>query len=172
MASHRAMAFGLQSAAVRNNEFMSSEQANDKCGGKNISPDLLWKNVPDDAKSLALIVHDPDAPPFAKASGGKPKSGGFYHWLVVDIPAATTGIEMGARFSPSARELVTDFGVPGYNGPCPPIGGGVHHYHFTVYALNVKKIDLAANLTPAQIESAIKSHSLASATITGLYERE
>ena len=162
MATNKAMAFELVSSVVKNNEFMSSAQVHPKCGGENISPDLLWKNIPVDAKSLALVVHDPDAP----------RPGGFYHWIVVDIPAATTGLEMGMRVKSPAIEVATDFGTPGYNGPCPPVGHSAHRYHFTIHALDVKKINLSPGLSPAAVESVIKSHTIESATITGLYERK
>ena len=162
MAHNHAMAFSISSNSIQNNSFMSSSQASDRCGGENISPDLEWSGVPDGAKSLALIVHDPDAP----------RPNGFYHWLVVDIPADIAGLAKGEKFAAPARELNTDSGVPGYMGPCPPQGHGVHHYHFNLYALNVDKIKLTPDMTPTEIEAAVQSQSLGQATITGLYERK
>ena len=134
----------------------------EKDNGANISPDLEWANVPSAARSLALVVHDPDAP----------HPNGFYHWLVVDIPTTITGIAKGAKFAPPARELNTDFGVPGYNGPCPPRGSGPHHYHFTLYAIAVEKLDIPTGAGPHEIASAIQAAALGQTTITGLYKRE
>ncbi|MCL2469053.1 MAG: YbhB/YbcL family Raf kinase inhibitor-like protein [Alphaproteobacteria bacterium] len=158
----QAKAMEMDSSTIENNVFMASEQAYSECGGMNISPDLRWFDVPEEAKSLALIVHDPDAP----------RDFGWYHWIVVDIPPSVTGVEKGAKFDAPARELATDYGVPGYNGPCPPIGHGVHHYHFMLYALDVEELDLTPDMKPHEIDATVKASSLAQATITGLYERE
>jgi len=156
MANTEAKAFDISSAAVQNNVFMAAEQADGKCGGENVSPDLKWSGIPAEAKSLALIVHDPDAP----------HKHGWYHWIVVDIPVTVTGIEKGAKFAKPARAL------DGYNGPCPPAGHGVHHYNFTLYALNVERMELKPSLTPYEIEKAVKAHALAQTKVTGLYERK
>lgn len=162
MAEGQTMAFDIFSATIQNNAFMSKEQAYDKCGGGNISPDLRWDEVPKGTRSLALVVHDPDAP----------REHGWYHWIVVDIPVSTASIAKGTKFTKPARELATDYGAPGYNGPCPPIGHGVHHYHFVLYALDVERIELTPDMPPHEIELAIRARSLAQATITGLYERK
>lgn len=156
MINTEAMAFDIYSKTIRDNLFMAIEQVSDKCGGSNVSPDLEWSGVPKEAKSLALIVHDPDAP----------REHGWYHWIVVDIPITTAGVGKGMKFAEPAREIA------GYNGPYPPVGHGVHHYHFTIYALNIEKIELAPDMKPYEIEEAVKAHALSKATITGLYERK
>lgn len=161
MTGHAAQALQLYSNTIQNNTFMSSEQANNRCGGDNISPDLRWTNAPQGTKSFALIVHDPDSM----------NEYGFYHWIVTNIAATVTGIAKGARFPAPAREQVTNFGMPGYNGPCPPVGHGAHHYYFTLYALNVASLDLAPGLAPHQIEAVVRANSIGQATITGLYQR-
>jgi Raf kinase inhibitor-like YbhB/YbcL family protein len=112
------------------------------CKGENVSPALNWKNAPDGTKSFAVIVHDPDA---------RTGVGGFRHWIVVDIPANATGIAQGAGkmgadiLVDGGRQIATDFGMPGWGGPCPPTGDAPHHYRFTVYALKVDKLGLPAN---------------------------
>ena len=120
------------------------------CGGQNISPQLHWTGAPKGTKSFALIVHDPDAP----------HPGGFYHWVVQTIPANVSTIDAGTtRFS-------------GYYGPCPP-AGKVHHYHFTIYALDEIIDDSSSLDTQAQaqaLQDRIKGHILAQTTLTGLYE--
>ena len=129
---------------------------------QNISPDLEWSGAPEKTKSLALIVHDPDAP----------VEHGWYHWIAVDIPVTATGVEKGAKFASPAREIAISSGTPGYAGPCPPVGHGAHHYHFTLYALDVKKIKLSPNLKPYEVEAAVKARAIAQTTLTGLYEKK
>jgi len=158
--THSARAMEISSATFKNNQFLKMDQANMACGGKNISPDLKWTGVPPAAKSLALVMHDPDAP----------RPHGFYHWIIVDIPTRATGLPEGGKFLPPAGEVVADAGE-GYAGPCPPVGGGAHHYNFTIYAMDVESINLT-NPDSYEIEQAIKSHSIGSATITGLSERK
>ena len=89
------------------------------CDGENISPPLIIQNIPDGCRSLVIIVEDPDAPAHT-----------WVHWLAWNIPPVNQ-IEAGKRMG---KEGLNDFGRSGYGGPCPP--SGVHHYHFTVYALD------------------------------------
>ena len=99
-----------------------------------------------------------------------PHPTGWYHWLVVNIPATVSQIASGGQIS-GALETITDFQQNRYGGACPPVGHGIHHYNFTVYALDVQKLDVTAQTPPVEVEKLVKSHSLAQATITGLYER-
>ncbi len=134
--------------------------------GDNQSPHLVWSDVPAGAKSFAVVVHDPDAP----------TSGGFYHWVMFNIPGDTHELEAGAgtkRIEAFVHGEVLghiDFGVAHYGGPCPP-PGPAHHYHFTVYALDVPKLPLGAATTGALLEFQMAEHTLAKATLTGLYAR-
>ena len=128
------------------------------CGGKNISPELHWSDAPANAKSLALIVHDPDAP----------RVGGFDHWVVYDIPATASRLDAGQQLS-AHQTGTNDTGSTGYYGPCPP-SGKPHHYVFTVYALDVM-LRPAAPLDANQLQEKMKGHVLAHATLTGIYER-
>src|SRR5438067_2094273 len=95
------------------------------CGGGNKSPHLAWSGAPAGTKSFALMVYDPDAP----------TGSGFWHWVMFDIPADTTELPKGAgdpkaaTAPKGATQSRTDFGVPGYGGPCPPQGDPPHHYH-------------------------------------------
>lgn len=131
------------------------------CVGDNISPQLSWSNAPQGTQSFAIICHDPDAP----------RPHGWYHWLVVNIPASATQISAGGKIE-GALETITDFKQNTYGGPCPPIGHGIHRYNFTVYALDVSKLDINSQTPPLEVEKLVKSHSLAQTTITGLYERK
>jgi hypothetical protein len=96
------------------------------CTGKNISPLLAWTGAPEGTKGFALLVHDPDAP-----TGGA----GWWHWLVVNIPANATALAKDAGKGDSsnlpagAAQINTDFGAPGWGGPCPPVGDKPHHRH-------------------------------------------
>ena len=139
------------------------------CTGGNISPALKWKNVPKGTKSLALLVHDPDAP-----TGGS----GWWHWVVVNIPAhagelpAGAGKADGAGLPAGAVQVNTDFGAPGWGGPCPPVGDKPHRYHFTLHALKVEKLELPAGATAALAGYVVNANSLGKATLTGLYSRK
>jgi hypothetical protein len=138
------------------------------CSGQNVSPAVMWKNAPAGTKSFAVLVHDPDAP-----TGGA----GFWHWLVVDIPAGTSFLPQGAgaadgkRLPPGSRQISTDFGAPGWGGPCPPAGDKPHRYNFTVYALKVEKLELPANATASLAGFNVNGNALARATFTGTYGR-
>ncbi len=95
-----------------------------------------------------------------------------------NIPRDTRALEAGAGNPASglmpkqAIQSRTDFGKPGYGGPCPPKGHGTHHYPFTLYALDVDKLSLDQNATPVEVDSMIRKHMLGSSTITGLYSRK
>jgi Raf kinase inhibitor-like YbhB/YbcL family protein len=138
------------------------------CTGKNISPALQWAGVPAGTKSLALIVHDPDA-----ATG----VGGFTHWIVYNIRVTATKIDKGAGTTEGkllpigTAQAPTSFGAPGWGGPCPPAGDKPHHYVFTLYALGVEKLDLPANVTQAFAGFNINGNALAKTSFTGLYGR-
>lgn len=118
------------------------------CTGGNVSPALVWKNVPAGTKSLSLQVHDPDAP----------TGSGFWHWTVYNIPATATGLAQGAGNAPATLPApafggATDFldtgatgGNGNYGGPCPPTGDKPHHYIFTLYALAVDDLQAAGGI--------------------------
>lgn len=148
----------LSSSSFAQNSSILKEQVYTRCGGENISPDLTWKNTPDGTKSFALIMHDPDAP----------RAGGFYHWLVINIPADKTFMAKGEKIK-GAVELKNDFQEYGYGGPCPP--SGQHRYNFTIYALNIDKLDGLEQSSPKEVENLVKAHALAHSTLTGLYQR-
>jgi Raf kinase inhibitor-like YbhB/YbcL family protein len=135
------------------------------CGGQNISPALNWTGAPAGTKSFAVTAYDPDAP----------TGSGWWHWVMYNIPADATGLAAGAgngRGAPrGSQEGNTDFGNKGYGGPCPPVGDKPHHYHFTVYALKVDKLDVPGNATAAMVGFNLHANRLASATVTGLYAR-
>jgi Raf kinase inhibitor-like YbhB/YbcL family protein len=160
--------FTLSSNSFGSGKTLSQAQVYDRfgCGGRNISPDLAWSNAPSSTKSFALLVHDPDAP----------TGSGWWHWIVYDIPAAVTALPADAGdprknlLPAGAVQARTDFGTPGYGGPCPP-PGKAHHYFFRLYALKVDKLDVPADASAALIDSQVSANALAKAEIVGLYGR-
>ncbi len=149
-------AFALASATFRPNTTLPVSTVYKQCGGANISPEMHWSGAPPGTRSFALIAYDPDA------------TGGWYHWVVYNIPAATNHLSSGVRL-PLNELGATSFKQLGYGGPCPP-PGKVHHYIFTLYALNVSGI-APTGMTGAKAEAAIGKHTLAHVSITGLYQR-
>jgi hypothetical protein len=151
-----ALTFTLASTTFKPETTMPLRTVYSQCGGTNISPELHWRGAPKSTRTFALIVHDPDAP----------ASGGWYHWVVYNMPASTHQLVEGATIA--APQLgKTSFGSPGYGGPCPP-PGKVHHYNFTLYALNTHVT--GQNLSGPELERAIAGHTIAKTTLTGLYE--
>ena len=127
------------------------------CDGGNMNPELQIQNVPPEAKSLALIMHDPDAP----------RPGGFTHWVVWNIDPKTTIIKEES-VPPGAVEGANGTGKPGYIGPCPP--SGAHHYHFKLYALD-SALSLAEGSDKSALETEISKHLVAQTELVGLYQR-
>ncbi len=133
------------------------------CDGANISPPLKWSGVPKNAKSLVLIVHDPDAP-----------VGDFTHWVVYEIPSDLKGLPAAVPRKPvvldGLKQGLNSFGFVGYGGPCPPPWDGYHRYLFELYALDYRP-SLAPGLPRRDVERALKGHVLAKAVLVGLYKR-
>ncbi len=131
------------------------------CSGENVSPPLAISGVPPPAKSLALIVDDPDAP-----------AGTFVHWAVYNLPPQTTqidaGVKPGTAMPGGGVQGRNDFGRDGYGGPCPP-PGSPHHYRFRVFALNVRISPQPA--TGPAVEQAMEDHVMASAETVGTFGR-
>ncbi len=138
------------------------------CTGKNVSPALKWSGAPAGTKSFALLVHDPDAP-----TGGA----GWWHWVVTNIPAEATELKKdagkadGANLPAGAGQVNTDFGGPGWGGPCPPAGAKPHRYNFSLHALKVQKLDIPPNATASLAGFMVNANSLGKATLTGTYGR-
>ena len=131
------------------------------CDGENISPPLSWDGVPGEAKSLALICDDPDAP-----------SKVWTHWVIFNIPPDSSGLEENVpdagRLPDGSVQGYNDSGTLGYRGPCPP--SGVHRYFFRLYALDAV-LDLEPGASKEDVLEAMKGHVLRQAKIIGLYRR-
>ncbi len=144
----------IASPAFRQNEFIPAKYT---CDGADVNPPLRIEGVPPEAKSLALIVDDPDAP-----------RGTWVHWLVWNIDPKTGEIRENA-VPAGAKQGMNDFRKPDYGGPCPP--PGTHRYFFKLYVLDAV-LDLGPAATKAALERAMKGHILAQAEIIGLYKRK
>lgn len=137
------------------------------CSGDNRSPQLSWKNAPEGTKSFAVTMYDPDAP----------TGSGFWHWVVFDIPAnvnelATNAGNVELHLAPKgAIQSITDYGIKGFGGPCPPEGHGFHQYIITVHALKTDQLGLDENTNPAQVGFNLWNQTLAKASIVAYYKR-
>ena len=137
------------------------------CAGENKSPALKWSGAPKDARSFVVTVYDPDAP-----SGS-----GWWHWMVVNIPANVTelpadaGAAGGANLPRGATQLRSDFGSAAWGGVCPPPGDKPHRYVFTVYALKTDKLDLPADASAALAGFMTHANAIGKASFTARYGR-
>ena len=137
------------------------------CEGGNVSPSLQWKNAPAGTKSFAITVYDPDAP----------TGSGWWHWVMFNIPASVTSLSLGVGNPASGQtpkgavQSRTDFGKPGYGGPCPPKGEKPHRFIFTVYALKVDKIDADESSSGALVGFMLNANKLGKASFTATYGR-
>lgn len=161
--------FSLTSTDVRDGQTLASPQVSGimGAGGEDVSPQLSWSGFPADTKSFAVTCYDPDAP----------TASGFWHWAVADIPANVTELPSGAGapgssdLPPGAITLRNDGGMAGYIGAAPPEGHGPHRYAFVVHAVDVGKLGIDADATPAVLGFNLFSHTLARALIVPIYER-
>lgn len=136
------------------------------CSGQNMSPELHWRDAPKGTKSFALTVYDPDAP----------TGSGWWHWLVVNLPKTTTSISTDAsakgKLPKGTVETMTDYGSASFGGACPPKGDKDHAYVFTVYALDIDKLDVTEKSDSALVGYMINQHVLEKATIMSYYGRD
>jgi Raf kinase inhibitor-like YbhB/YbcL family protein len=152
----------VTSGAFATGTLMPPAEAQIGCGGTNVSPDLAWTAGPAATKSYVVTEFDPDAP----------TGSGFWHWVWFNIPPTTTSILGGAGTAPpSGTSGLNDYGSLGYGGPCPPVGDGAHHYHFTISALDAVLTGMPANTTGAYLTFNMGGHIIAQGTYIGLFAR-
>lgn len=137
------------------------------CQGGNVSPALTWKGAPVGTKSFAVTVYDPDAP----------TGSGWWHWVIFNIPANVNTLAKDAG-NPQANlapvgsiQSRTDFGKPGYGGPCPPAGDKAHRYQFTVYALKTDKLPLDENASAGMVGFYVHQNLIQRAVLPAQYSR-
>ncbi|MAE42683.1 YbhB/YbcL family Raf kinase inhibitor-like protein [Candidatus Woesearchaeota archaeon] len=143
----------LTRPVFEHNKEMPSEYT---CDGSNINPELNIEDVPENAKSLALIMDDPDAP-----------MGTWIHWVVWNIPTETKTIAKGNE--PEGVQGTTSFGDKGYGGPCPP--SGTHRYFFKLYALDTT-LDLPEGSKKEDLLKAMEGYIIEKTELVGLYKRQ
>ncbi|MFI5281233.1 MAG: YbhB/YbcL family Raf kinase inhibitor-like protein [Gemmatimonadales bacterium] len=137
------------------------------CGGANRSPHLRWEGAPAGTKSFAVTCFDPDAP----------TGSGFWHWVVANIPPNVTELPLDAgnpasgKLPAGALQVRTDFGKPGYGGPCPPQGDHPHRYLFTVFAVSMDALPVTADTAAAVVGFYLNFNTLAKASLMGLFKR-
>ncbi len=159
--------FTLTSTSIGGQATKEQEFNSFGCNGQNISPQLSWKNAPKGTKSFAITIHDADAP----------TGSGFWHWLVVNLPANTSTIAAGVgeatgKLLPKGTiQTVTDFGGIGYGGPCPPKGHGWHTYTITIHALSVDKLDVVSTTNPAVVGFNCWANTIEKASLVMYYKR-
>ena len=156
------MSFSLTSPNFAHQDEIPSKHT---CEGQDISPALSWSNVPSQAKSLVLIVDDPDAP------DPKAPKMTWVHWVLYNLPPTSSDLPeaMATNALPEpAREGLNDWKRTGYGGPCPPIGR--HRYFHKLYALDTMLPELGAP-TKAELEKAMQDHVLAKAELIGTYQK-
>jgi Raf kinase inhibitor-like YbhB/YbcL family protein len=166
--SGAADALNLTSPDLQANGRFADEQAFDGwgCAGKNISPALSWTEAPAGTKSFAISVYDPEAP----------TGSGFWHWWVANIPANVSSLAKGAgdgkglQLPNGSIQLRNDFSLVGYSGPCP-IKGTTHHYLVTLFALDVEKLDINSDSSPAFVGFNVHAHTLEKVVLTGVWGR-
>ena len=155
-----------EGGAIPNDHILSSDFGFG-CSGGNKSPHLAWTGAPAGTKSFAVHCFDPDAP----------TGSGFWHWVVVNIPANVTELKLdagnpGSGLLPKgALQTRTDFGKPGYGGPCPPEGHGPHRYQFTVFAVKEESLPVNADTSAAVVGFYLHFNTLERTTLTGKFQR-
>lgn len=161
----------LTSESFQDGDYLADDHALSEaygfgCAGGNLSPQLSWSGAPEGAGSFALTCFDPDAP----------TGSGFWHWVVANIPANVTSLALGAgsgggSMPDGALQTRTDFGAPGYGGPCPPEGDHPHRYLFTLHAVGVDRLPVEADTSAAVVGFMLNFNTLAKAALMGLYKR-
>jgi Raf kinase inhibitor-like YbhB/YbcL family protein len=158
--------FTLTSADVAHGEMMGDKQVYNSFGmsGENISPQLSWSGFPAQTKSFAVTCYDPDAP----------TGSGFWHWLVIDIPASVTSLEAGAgtgagTLPEGAFHVRNDYGTKDFGGAAPPQGDEPHRYVFAVHALDVDKLGIDSDVSPAIAGFNLRYHTIARAVLIPVY---
>ncbi|QEC69288.1 YbhB/YbcL family Raf kinase inhibitor-like protein [Panacibacter ginsenosidivorans] len=163
----KAQTFTLQSKDLGGQAMMKQVLNGFGCSGGNVSPELFWENAPAGTKSFAVTMYDQDAP----------TGSGWWHWLIFDLEKTCSELPADAgnvqkNIAPeNAIQSRTDFGVPGYGGPCPPPGSKPHAYVITLYALDTEKLGLGANASPALVGFYLGQHTIQKASLVFYYQQ-
>ena len=157
--------FTLQSPDLAGQLTSSQEFDGFGCSGKNISPQLIWRDAPKGTKSFAVTMYDKDAP----------TGSGWWHWTLFNIPSSATSIAPNASrtalLPKGSVEGTNDYGLVGFGGACPPKGHGFHTYVTTVYALDVDTLDIDKNTNQAVVGYMINAHTIKKSSVVSYYKR-
>lgn len=148
----------LRSTAVPAESEIELRFAEPGAGGQNISPDLRWSGAPTGTLSYLITCFDPDAP----------TGSGWWHWVISDIAAQHTTLDINGAIPAGARAWPNDFGYRGWGGPWPP-PGPAHHYHFRVAALDVERLAVPDDATRAAALLEASFHTIAETSFVALF---
>ena len=158
--------FAVTSEDVTDGVLMTDKQVYNSFGmsGDNISPQLSWSGFPPETKSFAITCYDPDAP----------TGSGFWHWLVVDVPASVTSLPAGAgggagQLPDGAFHVRNDYGTKDFGGAAPPQGDEPHRYVFAVHAVDAEKLGIDSDATPAVTGFNLRFHTIARGLLVPVY---
>ncbi len=149
--------FEVTSTDVQDGQPMGDAQA----VPANVSPQLAWSGFPAETRSFVVTCFDPDAP----------TPSGYWHWVLVNVPATTTELATGADVPEGAFHVRSDGGLSAFEGAGPPAGDQVHRYYFVVHAVDVDRLDVEENASPAVVSFNLAFHTLARAILVGTYQR-
>ncbi|HEX8632201.1 MAG TPA: YbhB/YbcL family Raf kinase inhibitor-like protein [Catenuloplanes sp.] len=153
--------FTLGSQDVRDGEPLDELFVHGSAGGANLSPQLAWSGFPDRTRGFVLTCFDPDAP----------TGSGFWHWVLVNLPATVTELPQGVTELPDGAFCVrNDYGDAAYGGAAPPAGDRPHRYVFAVHAIDVDRLDVTPAATPAYVGFNLAFHTVARATLRATYQ--
>lgn len=165
LAASPALALTITSPDITDGGAIAEVQVQKDCKGKNISPAISWGGIPKKAKSLAVTLWDKDV------------AGGYWHWIVFDIPVTATSLPAGAgnkknKTLPAGALIgANSYGNMEYSGPCPPAGQKPHHYQLTIWALDVPVVDALYGGNAIWFASYLHQHAIDKAVLTGAYGR-
>lgn len=155
--------FAIASDDLTDGAPLDTKFVHPSAGGENVSPQLRWSDFPEGTSGFAVTCFDPDAP----------TGSGFWHWVLVNLPGSSAELARGAGsgegLPDGAFHVRNDFGERGYGGPAPPAGDGDHRYVFAVHALDVDRLDLTDDASPAYVGFNLTFHTLARATIRPVF---
>jgi Raf kinase inhibitor-like YbhB/YbcL family protein len=160
--------FTLTSESITDGQALANAQVSGLmgAGGEDVSPQLSWSGFPEETRSFAVTVYDPDAP----------TASGFWHWAVANLPATVTDLPAGVGdgsqqgFPGDAVTLANDAGMHRFVGAAPPPGHGAHRYFVVVHAVKVEKLEVTEDSSPAYLGFNLFSNAIARAVIHGTYE--